>query len=169
MKILSSRNGFSLVELLAVVAVLAIVATATATFVRLPLRKGQSELQIAQLSDFDAIARFRSQRDGDVFLEIDCVRQTLRLHRGADVGANEEPLLKLDFEKRFMDGVFVQGEVTLQERVKIPLCRPGVSPSYAVRISTGHRDEEWLLVLGLSGQKVRVSVSADKMADVLNH
>ena len=143
-----SRDGFTLVELLAVIVLLSLITATAALAVRLPMLKAQREHSLAQLQSLDALARDRSRRGQAVRLEIDTEQKTARLLDAKNREWAAPTLLGIHGDKVRIVGVDGRGD----SKTLIEFDQFGTSLSYAVQIGQNADDSKWLLFLGVTGQ-----------------
>jgi len=158
-------TGFSLVELIAVLAIVSLLAATATLVVRLPLAKSRQQYVLSQVATLDAMGRSRSVRGTEVELTFDLRDQTIGL-TGADglvgqaiVVGKAASLRRVLGAKRTSDGAFA-----------VRYDRFGTSCSYAIELGRQGNQSRWMLVLGMTGQvyenldetKVREIISAER-------
>lgn len=182
------RLAFTLIEVLAVVTLLGLLAGATAWSLADNARSARQRDAIDQIAHADAMARLAAERLGELtWLAIDLDRQRLVRHRDGEAGDEEAAhSVQLPTHTRLDRVRIVAGAATLSDQarqlrsgrfergvVAIPFGAHGRSPTYAVRFSVhdeeapGGRRSSWLVIAGLSGQATRLD-DAQAMENLLD-
>jgi len=139
-----SRAGFTLLEMLAVVAILGLAAAVLAPSLAGSTQSGTGRAARAALLELDARARIHSRTHGPVELVAGAGRVTLNdLRTGREVAA-------LDLDA----GVQVNFELEGDSR-HLVFDNRGCSPDYAIHLRAGDLEEESWRVLGLTGWAVK--------------
>jgi prepilin-type N-terminal cleavage/methylation domain-containing protein len=143
------RNGaFTLIEVMAVVLVLALLSAAAAWSFARPLARLRTSEAIDLITSFDASSRLAASRFGhSVDLQFDLTDQALVRSEGGKITyrAVLPPGFAIE-QVRTADGVRDAGEITIE------CSRMALSPSYALKLIGPDEVERWLVVAGLSGQ-----------------
>lgn len=150
---LRERRGFTLLEMLAVVAILAILSTTLLT--RLGGR-GRAKLRSAEglVTRTDAWTRQLTEQSGEgAKLRIDVTSGVLRIEPN---GAEEGDVTP----RRLPEGVTLERAVSpRQDRTRgelvIPFRRGGQSDPYAIKLKTTAQEACWLVFAGGTGQATR--------------
>lgn len=166
------RPGFTFVELVAVIALMALLAGAAAWSMGGEIRRASREDAIVRLAHADRMARLTARRFNapmTLTLDLDRQRVTYQLHNEAREQAAQDvqpvmtalpPSHRLDRVSMLSEG----GVTTLDAgQVEIAVSSAGRSPTYALRLASNndaprHTDNRnntpgpWLLVAGLTGQ-----------------
>ncbi len=139
---LKSSSGFTLIELMIAVVLLALLTgMAALSFVR-PIRAARAHQTIEMIRRCDAMARQEAERFGrPVLLDFDLSAQTLT----RDSIVSKIPASDAIRELRTSEASVYDGEYSL--RVS-PL---GLSRTYALHL-VGPDSDQWLLIAGLSGE-----------------
>lgn len=139
-----TRAGFTLLEMLAVVAILGVVAATLAPSLAGTSKRGTGYAARAALLELDAQARIHSRRQGPVELVAGESNVTLKdLRTGREVKTLElEP------------GVHVNIEIEA-DSPRLVFDSRGCSPDYRIHLKFGGLDEESWRVLGLTGWAVK--------------
>jgi len=148
----SCKFGFVLLELVAVLVLVAIIAAATMMSLRVPLQNARLERALAALEDADQRARRDAVRSGAAEFVIDGDNRTTQLgerKRSLPLGGG------LCIDRFEMGGRSESG------RLSVHMTPSGRSETYAIRISTNREDPEsryeWLVVIGATGQYIRAN------------
>lgn len=145
------RMGFTLVEVMAALIVMALLAGAVSVSLRSVLKRAAVDNAVSQFARFDHDSRELARRSGQA-LEMRLHLESGRLERidlatGDTVGS---PLFLL--EGVAIDRVMQsETEVDSYGTVKIRCSERGFTPSYAVRMARPGSAQQWLVLAGLSG------------------
>ncbi|MFP4354512.1 MAG: prepilin-type N-terminal cleavage/methylation domain-containing protein [Phycisphaerae bacterium] len=151
------RRGFTLIEVMAVVMVLAVLAGAAAWTMTEQLRSRRSLTAIEQLTGADRTARLAARSNGgSTRLEIDLdAGLSVRYDQpeGALAARRAHPIQLPDgTEMRRVWLHLPSGKVEVRHgRVSIPYSTEGSSPTYAIELARADQ-AQWLVVAGLTGQ-----------------
>jgi prepilin-type N-terminal cleavage/methylation domain-containing protein len=146
--------GFTLIEVLAVLVILSVIAAAAVYTVRFPIQTARMDLAVQQLTLLDNQIRQHAQRFGHVAqLTIDLDQATLYWTEtaGDRLMAHSHRL-----EGARLDRFASATRRADRGRVMIAYRTNGETPSYAVRLRSGRGPSKWLLFVGLTGQTVQV-------------
>ena len=135
----SSSRGFTLLEVLAVVVLLSMVAGTLTVHVGSVSDSARFRAAEARLVDFDARARIFARSEGPVLLAVGEGGRELTLHQ-ARTGA---PLLRVDLNERASVALKVEPR---QSWVLID--RLGRSVDYELELTTGERTSRWRVAGG---------------------
>ncbi|MCA9214504.1 MAG: prepilin-type N-terminal cleavage/methylation domain-containing protein [Planctomycetales bacterium] len=146
----AKRYGYTLLELMVVVALLAIaVATATVKLVA-PYRLAQAESVLEHLADVDRLARSLSKRSqGDIQLQVDGDTLYLTRNLGERIpSAVIELQPHFEFRRfRMLDG---------QNDSIVRFSNRGTSATYAIELLDRNDKRIWLAFLGLTGEALEI-------------
>lgn len=148
------RPGFTLIEILVVVALVSLLSAAAALTVRQPLGKAKRDLAVANMRSLDRLARTRSIRGQRVQVVFDTVTGTAKLI--GDNGSRLAPPVNLNVGSRAFRLLMwenASGGRSGEDKVGgtfVGYGPFGTSPSFAVQV--GADEDPWLLVLGMTGQ-----------------
>ncbi len=141
---LQSRAGFTLLEMLAVVAILGLVAATLAPSLAGSTKRGTVYTARAALLELDARARIHSRSQGPVELVVGESSVTMKdLRTGRELTT-----LELD------SGVWVDFKIEADPQ-RLVFDSRGCSPDYRIQLKFGPLDEESWMVLGLTGWAVK--------------
>jgi prepilin-type N-terminal cleavage/methylation domain-containing protein len=151
------RRGFTLIEIMAVMVILALLSAAAAWSFSRPLARARASEAIELVTSFDASSRLAARRFGrSVDMQFDLADGTLRRREGEQVAYRSALPQGFSIEQvRTGEGVRDAGEVTIE------CSRLALSPSYAVKLVGPGGVERWLVVAGLSGQVTAARDEAD--------
>lgn len=153
----SHNRAFTLLELVVVLALLAIVTTAVTMSLRQPLQNARLQRALASLEDADHRARVEARKwSTAVELRITStgeVRQTA-LH-AADAALSER-VVALDGGLR-IDRFLTASADSDEGELVVRISPTGQSDTYAIRLRAGDQRQAWLLVVGASGQTNRTN------------
>jgi type II secretory pathway pseudopilin PulG len=142
--------AFTIIELMVVVVLMALLATAAVLAFGRPLAAARWDDAVMQLRTCDASARTVAQRFArDVRIVIDLDERTLRRREGRDVvwRVPLPPRFRVE-QVRLSDGTQTSSGV-----VEIPISTLGISQTYAVRlIGPEPGQDRWLNFAGMTGQ-----------------
>jgi len=144
---LRSRGGFTLIELVAVIAIMALLSTLAVISLRGTIDRYHMSQAKQVIELFDAKARRQARSNHQpVVAKIDRLNQrveigtsTFQIPRGVEIAS-------LQLGRR----------VTVGTQVEIGYSRDGWSSSYVVALKRGEL-ENWIVVLGSSGQVIPVN------------
>lgn len=162
----TAESGFSLVELVTVLLILALAATATATFMRWPLAKAMAENSISRIAEMDSLARAMGHADRDIVLAIDCVKQTIAIKHSST--GSRSTIKMITFDKPILKSVLVQGDSSPRSRAEVAVYRSSITSSYAVKFASPNARQEWICISGFTGQVKRHSESDTEISRLLN-
>lgn len=145
-------KAFTLLEIMVVVAILAIVSASAVLAVRQPLANTQHELTVSKLRWLDSLARGRAERFGDATLEIDAQLGSASVSSGMDRSGRRaaDHSMAIDQPSHIL-AVLGHDEKSTEGVYRIVYNRLGGCSTYAIEIGDKH-SSRWLLVLGLTGQ-----------------
>ncbi len=157
------RGGFTLIEVMAVVMLLGLLAGATIWLMTRQARQSQQDLAVIRITGADRDARLAARRTRpQCLLRFDLDRQEIyrlrrdpagretRTHRVSfPAGFRVARVLIAEAETAGPSTSFRRGEST--GLVEIPFSPAGRSPTYAVALESEH-NRTWLIVSGLTGQ-----------------
>ena len=152
------RRAFTLIEIMAVMLILALLSAAAAWSFSRPLARARTFEAIELVASFDASSRLAARRFGrSVEMRFDLTGGMLERLEGGDVAYRGTLPQGFSIEQlRTAERVHDVGDVT------IACSRLSLSPSYAVKLVGPAGVQRWLVVAGLSG---RVTAARDE-ADV---
>ena len=157
--------GFTLIEMVLVIALTAILATAVTLSLTGPRRAAQARDVAEGVAHYDRLAREWSRRFGRP------TRLTFHLNRGmvsravADgeaAGAEEDSAVDRPAALQLaggyrIDRVVLAGRSASAGEVSVPCSTGGQTPSYAVLLAGPGGQRQWLVVAGLSGNVLTVN------------
>lgn len=136
--------AFTLIELMAALAILAILSIAAAFAFSAPLARARTTDAISSLKSFDTNTRQYAVRfDRQVDLIIDLDNNQLRRNPSAHT-------LSFSSSIRILE-VRLPARRHTSGQVNIPCTPAGLTPTYALHL-TGPQTNRWILVAGLTGQ-----------------
>ncbi len=139
------RSAFTLIELLAVIAILGMFASVATVVVRGSVSAARHQLDWQRLQSMDVTLRAQCRRlKRPATLQVDLDTGTWERHM-----AGLQPLRLA--ETSSLDGIANRGQVMRAGRATLFYRADGTSDSYAVRLAAD-ADNQWRLVCGGSGQ-----------------
>jgi prepilin-type N-terminal cleavage/methylation domain-containing protein len=157
----SIRGGFTLVELMAVLFILAAVAGAAAIRVGPALGKVKAHDAAGRVAAFDARMRTicrEQDRALQMVVELDGGRMRLAGDDGRDLPV---PPLELP-DGLWLSMLLLRGQEIQRGAAAISCSREGLSPSYAIRLEGPGAAPRWLVVCGLTGGVIQEGPCDDK-------
>ena len=142
-----TRSAFTLIELLAVVAILGMFASVATVVVRGSISAARHQLEWQRLQSMDATLRAQCRR----------LKQPATLQVDLDTGmwerhmAGMQPLSLMEISS--LDAITNRGQVIRTGQATLFYRADGTSDSYAVRLD-GDPDNQWRLTCGGTGQWV---------------
>jgi len=143
-------RAFSLIELAAVLLVLAVVAAAVTLRVAGPMHRAGMNGLVAEIVSFDRLTRTWSvEQDAGARLVVDLSEG--RLRRTDERGRAQGAAMEVPSGYR-LGRVLVGGENRSGGRTAVPVSRHGLARSYAILVEGPGRGQRWILMAGLTGQ-----------------
>jgi len=144
------RSGWTLIELMAVLALLSVLMAGAVVVVRAPLSQGRLQMSIEAVLLADQTARAQVLRSG----------QPAELH--FEVGAPTTLMTERDASRDSVPQVIAAllevrqaRQVREADEVRIPIAADGSSPTYGLRFGTKSGHDTWVVVAGGTGQPIR--------------
>lgn len=153
------RRAFTLLELAAVMAIIAVVASSVLVRSAGRFRSANFDNVIDQFVFFDQLAR-RSAAGHEREIELTFNLNTGSVKRIDRSQKSESHSIRLPKGFRIIKVVTPRSKTT-SGIVKIPLTRRGHTPTYAVQISGPSDQRRWYSIIGLTGQLVPVNEPGD--------
>lgn len=150
------KSGFTLLEMVVVLAIMAMIVAAAAMSLRKPLQTARLKRAMASLEDADLRARNEARkRSQPVQLVVDGNRNTAT-HAIAGAGAGYEVRRSLALSGGLrIDRYLTAGRSSNEDRFSVSYSPDGQSNTYAVRVSGDGKFKKWLVVVGATGQYVQ--------------
>jgi prepilin-type N-terminal cleavage/methylation domain-containing protein len=155
-------RGFTLIETLAVIALLAVLTAAAAVSLSGTRRAARAEDAVERFVAFDRATRDAARRIGHA----SAIRFELNRGHVSRTTDGETQPTPLVLEGGGVSRVIVRGESVGYGEVVVPFSDRGQSPSYAVLVS-GPAGQRWVAFAGLTGQAFAVSDERDAQ-DILS-
>ena len=144
-------RGFTLIELVLVLLVLAILSSAVVVRLHSPARNAQWEDLLSAVGDYDAMTRARArQQDGAMRLIVDLSGG--RLYRAAPDETKPSGAVLAIRDGRRIERIRLGEETVRRGEVAIACSPQGLTPTYAIRLVDDQGRQAWLLTAGLTGQ-----------------
>ena len=144
-EVTAPRAAFTLIELLAVIAILGMFASVATVVVRGSISVARQQLEWQRLQSMDVTLRAQCRR----------LNKTATLQVDLDTGTWERHMAGLQplrlAETSSLDGIANLGQVMRSGRATLFYRADGTSDSYAIRLAADET-HEWRLVCGGSGQ-----------------
>jgi prepilin-type N-terminal cleavage/methylation domain-containing protein len=146
----AAKKGFTLIEVMLAVLLLALLASAAAMSFSQPLRAARSQDALDQLRSFDAAARRAAVSSGrNVRMIFDLSSDTLVRRDGVDLGTlRVQMTLPLGYR---VDQVRIGGHTMSSGENAVDVSSLGLTRTYALRLG-GPSLDQWVLFAGMSGQ-----------------
>jgi prepilin-type N-terminal cleavage/methylation domain-containing protein len=159
------RSGFTLIELVIVILIMAIMSGFAALSLRSHIDRARWTRCFEQLEYFDRIGRIAARSESTPY-RLSFHRAKRRIELRA-IGSNASR--KSYREWKLPNGVQFSGfrdraSSSRSEELSIEINPNGQSRSYAVAIKANTGPREWFVTLGLSGQHIRMENSDDVVA-----
>jgi type II secretion system protein H len=147
------RRAFTLIELIVVVALAAIMATIVTVSLAGNLRAARAEDAAQSIGTSDRLAREYARHFGrPVRLVFDLSQSTFTREAVADANdASQNSTLHLPPGLHLARLVTATTDTTAGQ-VAIPCSAAGQTPSYALLLTDGRREQHWTVTAGLTGQ-----------------
>jgi prepilin-type N-terminal cleavage/methylation domain-containing protein len=144
-----SRRAFTLIEMIAVVVILGVMAGAAAWSFRSSIESASARDVIEQIRFLDSTARQRAMRIGRPVEIVFDVSESALVRRE---GKRSEESLRTTLPRGYrIEQVNVSGRGMFDGEAAIVCSARGQSASYALRV-VGPQMDQWLLFAGMSGQ-----------------
>jgi len=166
-----TRDAFSLVELIAVLVIVSLVAASVSLRLSGPVRRAAMDDLAGRLAAFDRRARVSARRhDRDMQMAFDLSRGEVSWAAVGDAGGTSHTArgaspVAMPRGCRLAalvvaGGASAAGRKTTVGRAVVRVSRRGLSPTYAVCIETQRGERTWLLAAGLTGEVTRIDDDA---------
>jgi len=156
-------RGLTLIEVMAVVALLGLLAGATAWSLAADARRAAQADVVSTIAHLDHTARLAAQRTGEATrLRFDLERGRVQVVRGDDHAEPRTVALPAGFrlDRMLLQGADAAASVDVDERtygtVDVPMATSGFSVTYAVLLMSND-ETTWLVFTGLTGQLNQVT------------
>jgi prepilin-type N-terminal cleavage/methylation domain-containing protein len=158
------RSGFTLVELMMAVLLLALLTSAVALSFSGPIQRARGQDAIEQIRSFDAAARDAARREGrEVRMALDLSAGTLARREGADL---ESLRCQIALPPGFrIEQLRVAGQTYSDGEAVIDVSSLGLSRSYGIHL-VGPGLDQWLVFAGQGGNMTRVQ-DEETMSSIL--
>lgn len=146
------RTAFTLIELAAVVALIALLTGVAIVKLGGPLRKATYESALQRIVALDQQTRFRAQaaQPGRIFIDLEACELVSFAGRADSQPANQV-FLPPGFS---IDEVVTRSRRCADGSMEILIGPLGNSPTYAMKVSNSRELSRWLLFMGRTGQFV---------------
>lgn len=158
-------RGFSLIELLAVLLIIAL--TASMGMITLRTQRGEATLQdvLGRLVDYDRAARLHAQRSGQ---GIELRYATGTVEQYAEASSEHPARMPLQLPDGYtIHDLWMGADRAGDQPIAVEVGRNGRSRSYGFRLAGPHNQSRWISVLGLSGQ-VQAAENNAQSDDILS-
>ena len=154
------QRGFTLLELLVVLTLVALLTAVVVFKLRVPYRRARAGEVAERIAFTDGLMRSHARNFSKA------ARLVFELDRGSVHVETGEHNRDSHFAFEIPPGVqleevWLAGKTTRRGRVVVESPSHGVTPSYAVRLSTRHGPDRWLLFAGLTGQVTHMENERD--------
>jgi type II secretion system protein H len=152
------RAGFTLIEILVVLVLIAIVSSIVVVSMTGKVRQGQLQDTLDEIAFFDRASRNDAKRGNRALsLVIDLDRQQIQRINPSDIRSSPPSLDLGSAQRNSSRGVRIeriyldaQREIS-SGQVVMPLSIQGATPSYAFEINSQQSGKRWLFVAGMTG------------------
>jgi len=149
------RPGFSLIELLVVLTLIAVVSATATVSLREPYRRARLEHAVDQLAMADQQARGRARRlDRPCRLVYDLDQNEVRISDGSR--GKTSPTVVRTGRGVQIDRLLRKGDRQTNGAPWVEVRSQGTTPTYAVRVRTAKDQCTWLFYCGVTGQVTRL-------------
>ena len=144
-------KGFSLIELTAVLLIMAVAAAAVTLRLQGPLRRATAADVVGRIGQFDRLTRAEARRyDRALRINVDLATGSIT-RTGEDPGGQAAAAVGLP-QGFWIARLMVRDRQVTAGGVSIRCSRAGLTPSYALLLADPAGGRRWLLVAGLTGQ-----------------
>jgi prepilin-type N-terminal cleavage/methylation domain-containing protein len=150
---LPHRSGFTLIEMLVVIALAALLASIVAVSLTGAYRSARLEDAAGRIATYDRQTREYSRRFGSAG------RLVFDLGRGVVTRAGENQVAAGSVTLPagvHISRVLIAGGFVASGQASVPVSRDGQTGSYAVCLTSAKAEEYWIVTAGLTGKTVKV-------------
>src|SRR5258706_763705 len=151
------RSGFTLIEMLVVIALAALLATVVIVSLAGSYRAARTEDVAGQIAMYDRLAREHARRfglAGRLVFDLGRGTVTRAAVEGGDAPASDGAALHLPAAVR-LTRIMTTGGAASSGEVSISCSRGGQTPSYALCLTGAKAQEYWVITAGLTGKTLR--------------
>ena len=161
----SRRAGFTLIELMVVVLIMGLMASVAVLSVRGHIDRARWTRSFEQIEQLDRIGRIAARRDASRYqLRFNRAKRSVELY-AVESNVFKKKLREVKLPTSLEFASFQKaGNVGRGNDFEVEIASNGQSPSYALSIQTSSSQPQWLVVLGFSGQQIRMENARDVAA-----
>ncbi len=149
-------RGFSLIEMMATLLVIAMIAAGITLHAEGPMQSAKMKDALQQIGQFDHMTRmYARQQDKTIWLVVDIQKSILR-RIGKDSTETLGDILTLPDGFRITRMLMPESNLD-GGSTSIRCSRQGFMQSYAVLLSGPNEREQWILFTGLGGELIKVN------------
>ncbi len=155
-----NRCGFTLLELLVVLTLVSLLSAVAAVKLRVPYRAARAGEVTERIAFTDQLMRSHARNFGQAArLVFDLDRGSIHVEMGEH---DRDPHFAFEIPPGVhLEEIQMTDKTTRRGRVVVESPSHGVTPSYAVVLSTQHGPDRWLLFSGLTGQVTHTTDERD--------
>lgn len=157
-------RGFTLLEVVTVVVILALVMAIATTTMLGPIRRARMTHAIDTLENVDRFARSSARRDNLAYrIVFDRKKRSIQAASTTETKAKNIRMWRLPGGIEMGDFYDADG-VNRLSKYEILIAANGTSPGYAVSLGMPGSRKNWLVTFGLSGKQIRLEEDTDVAA-----
>lgn len=160
-----NNAGFTLLEMVVVLALMSLVTAAAALSLKVPLQNARLKAAIAKLEDVDRRARLAARRSASPVSLQFTAGSGIVVQTAVQNGRKIESTYSVGTNSIRLERLLMPGNPSGSRVARVDYSPEGQSATYALQLQAGSGRKMWLLVVGAAGQYVRSS--DDEMVESL--